>query len=262
MKPVADAVRGQISDEMREFDSGNADKLDAFAAKLEGARDVTSANSLLKYVNGQLESYFQKFPAARKANLMNNPETAGWEAARAELRNQFLSTLEGAGENGVRDARLRYGAMDTLQDAVERRVNVADRAKPMSMGRMLGLLGAVKTGGVSLAAGELSNYLNKPDVLVSRGINKLDVPTPSSASGPTASAPSRTAVPQPITGLARPALAPLQYSTDSLGLKWATNGADRITIPKSVSPAEMDAYARRELAKQAEGRKNLLSRAQ
>lgn len=173
MKPVADAVRGQISDEMRDFDEGNAAKLETLATKLENARDVTSANKLLKYVNGQLESYFQKFPAARKANLMNNPETAGWEAARSELRNQFLSTLEDAGESDVRDARLRYGAMDTLQDAVERRVNVADRAKPMSLGRIVGLAGAVPTGGLSVLAGEISNYLNKPDVLIRRGIKKL-----------------------------------------------------------------------------------------
>ncbi len=140
MQPVADAVRAQISDEMKTFDETNANKLETLATKLEDARDVTSANKLLKYVNGQLESYFQKFPAARRANLMNNPETAGWEAARAELRNQFLSTLEDAGETGVRDARLRYGAFDTLQDAVERRVNVADRAKPMSLGRIVGVL--------------------------------------------------------------------------------------------------------------------------
>lgn len=174
MQPVADAVRSQISDEMREFDEGNAQKLDAFADKLEKARDVTSANKLLKYANGQLESYFQKFPAARRANLMNNPETAGWEAARAELRNQFLNTMESAGEAGVRDARLRYGAFDTLQDAVERRVNVADRAKPMSLGRIVGLAAAVPTAGLSVVAGELSNYLNKPDVLVRRGVAKLE----------------------------------------------------------------------------------------
>lgn len=173
MQPVADKVRAQISDEMKTFDEGNADKLETLAKKLEGARDVTSANKLLKYINGNLESYFQKFPAARKANLMNNPETAGWEAARSELRNQFLGTLEDAGETGVRDARLRYGAFDTLQDAVERRVNVADRAKPMSLGRIIGLAGAIPTGGLSVLAGELSNYLNKSDVLIRRGIAAL-----------------------------------------------------------------------------------------
>jgi hypothetical protein len=179
MGPVADAVRKQITPELREFDSANADKLDTLAAKLSNARNVAQANSLLKYINGQLESYFSKYPAARKANLMANPETAGWEAARSELRNQFLSTLEQAGETGVRDARLRYGALTDIGDEVERRVNVADRAKPMSLGRILGLLGAVPTGGLSVAAGELSTYLNKPDVLVRRGLQRLGRSAPS-----------------------------------------------------------------------------------
>lgn len=193
MKPVANAVRSQISDEMRTFDEANAEKLEKLADKLEVAKDVKGANGLLKYINGQLESYFQKFPTARRANLMNNPETAGWEAARSELRNQFLTTLEDAGEAGVRDARLRYGAFDTLQDAVERRVNVADRAKPMSLGRIVGLAGAAPTGGLSLVAGELSNYLNKPDVLIRRGIAKLPEPirttpfAPATATNPLAS---------------------------------------------------------------------------
>lgn len=86
--------------------------------------------------------------------------------------------MENAGETGVRDARLRYGAFDTLQDAVERRVNVADRAKPMSLGRIVGLAGAAPTGGLSVLAGELSNYLNKPDVLVRRGVSKLPANVP------------------------------------------------------------------------------------
>lgn len=202
MQPVADAVRGQISPEMREFDPANAEKLDTLAKKLETSKDVQSANNLLKYINGNLESYFQKFPAARKANLMANPETAGWEAARAELRNQFLTTLEDAGEAGVRDARLRYGAFDTLQDAVERRVNVADRQKPMSLGRIVGLAGAVPTGGLSIVAGELSNYLNKPDVLVRRGISKLPEirTTPFQMQPPATQSPSVSSLISPITG--------------------------------------------------------------
>lgn len=173
MKPVADAVRQQITPEMKEFDEGNADKLDALATKMENTRDITSANRLLKYVNGQMESYFAKYPSARRADLMANPETAGWEAARQSLRNQFLTTLENAGENGVRDARLRYGALEEIGKQVERRVNVADRAKPMSINRILGLAGAIPTGGLSVAAGELGHYLNKPDVLIRRGIANL-----------------------------------------------------------------------------------------
>jgi predicted ABC-type ATPase/predicted GNAT family acetyltransferase len=178
MKPVAEAVRKQITPEMREFDEGNANDLQSMAEKLEGARDIGSANRLLKYVNGKLDAYFSKFPAARRSNLMANPETAGWEAARQALRNQFLQTLEEAGETGVRDARQRYGALEGIGNEVERRVNVADRQKPMSLSRILGIMGAPMTLGLSVVAGELGHYLNKPDVLVRRGIRNIAEPTP------------------------------------------------------------------------------------
>jgi len=173
MKPTAEAVRQQISPEMKDFDPAGAKELEAMAEKLEGARDVTGANRLLKYVNGKLESYFSKYPSARKSDLMSNPETAGWEAARRSLREQFLQTLEVAGETGVRDARQRWGALEDVGKEVERRVNVADRAKPMSLGRILGLMGAIKSGGLSLVAGEVATHLNKPDVLVRMGLNRI-----------------------------------------------------------------------------------------
>jgi len=247
MQPVADAVRGQISDEMKTFDEPNAEKLEKLASKLEATKDVQGANKLLKYINGQLESYFQKFPAARKANLMNNPETAGWEAARAELRNQFLTTLEANGETGVRDARLRYGAFDTLQDAVERRVNVADRAKPMSLGRIVGMAAAPATGGVSLVAGELSNYLNKPDVLVRRGINNLPDVRETPFSPPSAR--------NPLIALKSPGeAAPYTLKTDSLGVKWAeTPSGIRVSVPKGMEAPEIVA----KLKEQAEAQNAL-----
>jgi hypothetical protein len=178
MKPVAASVREQITPEMKEFDAGNAEQLSSMADKLENARDIESANRLLKYVNGKLDSYFAKYPSARRSNLMGNPETAGWEAARRSLREQFLGTLENSGEEGVREARQTYGALEGMSKEVERRVNVADRAKPMSLNRILGLMGAPVTGGLSIAAGELGHYLNKPDVLVRRGIRNLPEPSP------------------------------------------------------------------------------------
>lgn len=241
MQPVADAVRAQISDEMKTFDEDNAAKLEKLATKLEGAKDVSSANKLLTYVNGQLESYFQKFPTARKANLMNNPETAGWEAARAELREQFLGTMEDAGEGGVRDARLRYGAFNTLQDAVERRVNVVDRAKPMSLGRIVGLAGAAPTGGLSIIAGELSNYLNKPDVLVRRGISKLPDASirttpfaPPAAVNPLAATgtESTSAVTSPLTG--GPLASPEKLFKGGINTQGATASAGTMSPERSM----------------------------
>lgn len=178
MKPVASAVRQAITPEMMEFDEGNAAELQKLADKLEATRDVTGANRLLKYVNGKLESYFSKYPTARRANLMNNPETAGWEAARRALRNQFLTTLEDAGATGVRGARQRYGALETIENEAQRRPNVAGRRKPMSLPRILGLFSALPTAGLGFAAGELAHRMGEPAYLIHEGMNRLPPAAP------------------------------------------------------------------------------------
>lgn len=173
MQPAAKAVRDVITPEMREFDPTGATDLEDVASKLERSRTVAETNGLLKYINGKLESYFAKYPSARRANLMNNPETAGWEAARRAIRNQFLDTLEGAGETQIRNARQDYGALETIGKEVERRVNVADRAKPWSLTRIFGWGAAPFTHGITAGLGELAHHLNKPDVLIRRGISRL-----------------------------------------------------------------------------------------
>jgi hypothetical protein len=202
MKPAADAVRAVITPEMQEFDPAHAEELEKLADKLEASRDVAGTNRLLTYVNGKLTSYFNKYPSARRADMMKNPDTAGWESARRAIRGQLLDTLEDeAGETQVRDARLDYGALETISKEVERRVNVADRAKPMSLGRILGMLGGAGSaiGGIAAGGripgalagaavyglGELATHLNKPDVLIRRGIERLN-PGPEPAFTPPA----------------------------------------------------------------------------
>jgi len=174
MKPAAEAVRKQITPEVREFDEGHAKELDSLADKLEGSRDIEGANRLLKYVNGKLESYFSKYPSARRANLANNPDVAGWESARRAIRDQFLDTLEKAGESQVRDARQDYGGLETIGKEVERRVNVADRSKPWSLSRILGWSSAPVTGPIGPIMGEVATHLNKPDVMIKRGVGRLN----------------------------------------------------------------------------------------
>jgi len=200
MNPAAEAVRKAVTPEIEEFDPEHADQLNSLADKLEGSRDVQSANRLLTYVNGKLESYFAKYPSARRANLMNNPDVAGWESARRAIREQFLDTLENAGEKQIREARQDYGGLETVGKEVERRVNVADRAKPMSLSRLLGIMGAVPSGGVSVLAGEAAHYLNKPDVLIKRGISRLN-PGPEAPFTPPASfEPPEGPKPTPVAG--------------------------------------------------------------
>lgn len=223
LKPAAKAVRDVITPEMEKFEPKQAQELHDFADKLEDQTDVNGANRLLGYLNGKMESHFSKFPAARRSVLRTNPEVAGFDAAREAVRGQVLDTLEAAGETDVRDARKDYGALKTIEKEVERRPNIDARSKPFSLSRILGGLGAATAavGGHPIAApvvygaGELINHLNKPDVMLRRGIERMN-PEPAPAFTPPAKfvPPAKTAPPplaavQQTLGLPRPEAGPL-----------------------------------------------------
>lgn len=178
MARVKKAVEDSVSPFTKEFDEAGAKSVADLAEKMGKTRTVGEAlgggrGGLLGYINGQLESYFSKYPSARRSDLMTNPDTAGWAAARSALRTEVLDHLKEAGEPGMGEARARWGALEELSKTTERRVNQADRVKPMSLPRILGLVGAPATAGLSVVAGEVANHLNKTDVLVRRGVDRM-----------------------------------------------------------------------------------------
>lgn len=223
MARVQKAVEDSISPFTEEFDEAGAKGVKELAEKMGKARTVGDLiggdrGGLLGYVNGKLESYFSKYPSARKSNLMANPDTAGWAAARGALREEVLGHLEDQGETGMGEARQRWGALEELSKATERRVNQADRVKPMSLPRILGLVGAPVTGGLSVVAGEVAHHLNKTDVLVRRGIQRMaDEPrtvTPAKPISKRSAAPERTLTTGPG---GRPPQVPETFRTEPIG---------------------------------------------
>jgi hypothetical protein len=181
MARISQAVKDSLGPFAEEFDPAAAQAAKDLAEKMGKARTIGDVmggprGGLLGYINGKLDSYFAKYPSARGADLMKNPDTAMWEAARRQLRTEVLDHLEQGGESGIRGARQRYGALEEIQKEVERRVNVADRQKPIGLYRMLGAITALPTAGVGLVLGETANYLNKPDVLVRRGLSRMGKP--------------------------------------------------------------------------------------
>lgn len=176
MKPAAQAVRDAITPEMREFNPTGVAQLEDLAGKLEKSRTVNEASDLQKYANGQLESYFSKYPTARRSALTASPDTLGWETARRSIREQLNKTMEDAGETQAADARKDYGHLTTIEKELERKVNPNERKAPVNLARTLGLIGALPTAGLSVVAGEAISHLNDPDVLVRRGIAKMNPP--------------------------------------------------------------------------------------
>jgi Zeta toxin len=176
MKPAAQAVRDAITPTMREFNPSGVAALEDLAGKLEKSRTVSEANELQKYANGQLEVYHAKYPTARRAAMNSNPDTLGWETARRAIREQLNGTLEDAGETQTADARKDYGHLTAIEKELERKVNPNERKAPINLARTLGLIGAIPTHGASILAGEVISHMNDPNVLLRRGIAKMNPP--------------------------------------------------------------------------------------
>jgi hypothetical protein len=176
MKPAAQRVRDAITPTMREFNPQGVAALEDLAGKLEKSRTVAEANELQKYANGQVETYHAKYPTARRAAMNSDPDVLGWETARQGIREQLNKTLEDAGETQTADARKDYGHLTGIEKELERKVNPNERKAPINLARTLGLIGAIPTHGASLAAGEFISHMNDPNVLLRRGISKLNPP--------------------------------------------------------------------------------------
>lgn len=184
MKPAADNIRGAITPEMRKFDPNGVAQLETLANQLDESRTVAEADRLQKYANSQLESYFGKYPSARRSAFATNPETMGWELARRGIREGLIKAMDEVGESEYAPGRSDYGHLITLEKELERKINPNERKAPTGLYNFLGSaagLGALLTGHGPLAGamygfGKLAEHFNKPDVLIQRGIKNLNPP--------------------------------------------------------------------------------------
>lgn len=104
---------------------------------------IEELENRLKDVNAQLDTYYDKFPAARRAARMGNTETSGLVAEGNAIRKTLYNALDPAGEGGApAELQRRYGAIMDLEQETLKRKNVAARANPDSMTEQLGAVGA------------------------------------------------------------------------------------------------------------------------
>jgi hypothetical protein len=131
--------------------TGNQDYFRTFSIEeLEGR---------LRNVNAQLDTYYDKFPAARRAATAGNAETAGLVSEAKAIRDTLYKALDPAGEGGApAELQRRYGSiMDLEQEALKRR-NVAARANPDSLTEQLGTVGAGMQIGKGLLRGLTGDF--------------------------------------------------------------------------------------------------------
>jgi hypothetical protein len=139
LSPVADEIEKSITKTLQLEDPARADAIRAAAKLYRKPFDILDVEDLLREANANIETYMNKFPAARAAALRTNPEVA-FDAAKADgLRKALYDTLENPTlPTSARNLMQRYGAVREVEDAAFRRSMVAQRQQPESLSEQIG----------------------------------------------------------------------------------------------------------------------------
>lgn len=156
LSPVADAIESSISDKTRLENPGEAARIKAIADKYRTSFPVDTVDSLLRSTNAELNSYYGKNPAARSVAAAANPDTAMLDAQAQALRDTFYKHLDAPqGGAAARQLQREYGALSELEDALQKRKNIALRQAPDSLSEQVakwsGLGDALHAGGKLLS---------------------------------------------------------------------------------------------------------------
>lgn len=138
MSSVADAIESSIPRKVQIQDPTRADAVRKLADTYRTSRfSLDDAETLLRETNAELESYYNKFPAARGRAAVANPDTAQLVSEATALRKAIYDSF-GDGSEAAREFQRRYGALMELEDTALRRANVAARQQPESLSEQVG----------------------------------------------------------------------------------------------------------------------------
>lgn len=188
--PVADKVQAassRWSDITKQSNPGAMEDIANRAGQYDGKiQSIDQVERRIQDLNNELRSQQAQYKVNEDA-LRRDPRYASRFAELDGLRaieDKAFTDLSGPGSAGLKQ---RYGALKTMDDVLQRRVNVADRSAPISlnqaMGRIYGLgriaKGAVTLspsdvleGLVSMKAGENARLYNDPNYLVQQAFSK------------------------------------------------------------------------------------------
>lgn len=115
---------------------------------------------MLHTTNAELDSYYDKYPTARRAAAAKNPDTAGLVAEGAALRKLIYDHVDPQGQAGpAAEASRRYGKLLNFEEELYRRKNVFERQQPNSLQEQMGKLAIAKelgAAGAKIGAGLLT----------------------------------------------------------------------------------------------------------
>jgi hypothetical protein len=184
---VASRIRDSISDRVREQNPGYAEKIENIADTYQG-RDLSLAdiNRRVAELNNETRGIEAKYVTDKRAAKLD-PSNAPVFAERDALRQLLLDKLNELSGEGAADLRKRWGALNSVEDVISRRIPVADRAareplqavlaKVYAAGHIISGVASgnpisVLKGAAALAAERRARALNNPEYLTQQAFNK------------------------------------------------------------------------------------------
>ena len=283
---VARDMRASISKRVREQFPEQAAAIEKRAATYEKPRSLRDINDAIIDANDDLKGMYNKPVQGESSTSASIKAT---QAEVKQLRQILDKGVENLSGSGVADLKREWGAQRDVERAAARQHAIATRTKGANLWEGLAtlhaagdlvsgnLLGAVR-GAATMAVGKRLALLRDPNYLLDKAFQG------SKAFEPAEAIPPHSGPPPPKGLLPRPpiqmpsgtpdasgsfrggrwttpkALLPESTSagatplkvTNEMGIRWAhsPDGKYRVSIPKSVSDAELQSYAAKKLAEQ------------
>jgi hypothetical protein len=199
--PVADAMAKTISNRMSAQNPSLAKRIQRGADEYAGNQmSMQEIEDRVKELNNQTRAIEARYITDKRA-AKQNPGNAYLFAERDALRQLMLDKMNQITGPGAADLRQRWGNLNSVEDALSRRIPVADRQSPSTLsdllaktygpGKIIGGLIQVGTGvgalhglaniaeGASAIIGaKNAKLMNNPDRLIGHAFEKTN-PTPS-----------------------------------------------------------------------------------
>jgi hypothetical protein len=210
--PVAAKIRQTLSDRQIEQQPGRSNKVWSTADSYSNREmPLQEIEDRVRELNNETRAIEARYLTDKRAAKLSPANSAKF-AERDGLRQLLLSKLDEMSGPGAAELRKRYGALNSLEDVVSRRIPVAQRAAPNSLPSVLAKAYAagkvargvftfnpadILEGGVSLLSQRKSAMLNDPDYLTQLAFRKTQARPPATIRGQVVQPP-----PSPLTGIA------------------------------------------------------------
>jgi hypothetical protein len=161
---IAQSIKDNVNDSVRKHQPKTAARIDKWADTFKGDYPIAEASRAVTDFNQQLRNFYKLSPSEQFGVATAHPEMGMLQDAADAMRGKIEEKI---GPEHM-DLRKQYGALNQLQRVSEKRAVVYGRQAPISIGDIIGGVGAVASGHPMVAAVPIiSKWLNSPEHLIS-----------------------------------------------------------------------------------------------